>query len=136
MNKVILLTMVCALFPINSFANKIYHCEDAKGNKSFQSLPCKGVTVEVQEISETSRVINTKTEKDNTSTLCVDEIEKDLGLILKDINDHYERRTGQCKKHYASGTSHRKNCLQEQDEVKQAKMKKYYEPKKKTLNNC
>lgn len=133
MKKTIILTIITGLLPINSFANKIYHCEDATGKKSFQSFPCKDVTIKIQERSVTPTT--TKTENDNSSS-CTDEVDKNLAWILKEINDYYDKRTSQCKKYYASGTSHRKNCLQEQDEIKQDKINKYYEPKKKSLNNC
>ena len=118
-------------FPAVSIG-QIYHCKDARGNMSFQSAPCEDVTVKVDETSaSTASVPRSKPKVEAGQQGCDEQVKKVLDLILKDINGHYNRRVKRCKKDYAHGTSHRRNCLQEQEDIKKEKMKREYLPRAK-----
>lgn len=49
MKKYFLFSVSLMLCSVNASAQKIYHCENADGKKSFQGTPCKTTTLKVED---------------------------------------------------------------------------------------
>jgi len=126
-------TLLLAVISIYSSAGQIYHCKDSSGKKSFQSFPCKEVTVKVQEVKSTPNSANINEVRKNEVLSCKSQNDKELRQIMSDINAYYDKRLKGCKMSFKKGSFQIKNCKQEQEEIKQSKIKKYYNPK---LKKC
>lgn len=117
------------IFPAVS-AGQIYHCKDAQGGMSFQSIPCDEETIKVEENTALKNNMSRPQPKAPINKQgCDEQVQKVLKQILKEINDYYDKRTKRCRKDYASGTLQRRNCIQEQENIKTEKIEKQYRPR-------
>ena len=96
---------------------------------SFQSTPCEDVTVKVDESVRSNSISPPQPRAPISKQGCDEQVKKVLKRILKDINAYYDKRTKRCKKDYANGTPQRRNCIQEQEDIKKEKMEKQYRPR-------
>lgn len=125
--------VVSIMFSSILSAGDIYVWTDENGVKQFSQRPPEHLSdqnsVEKKEINESRAKVSSES---RTATPISNEAESAAlreKATMDNINNYYRNRVKGCKKHYKSGSQLRKNCIQEQEEIKQDKINKYVKNK-------